>query len=144
MVKEKNTKSSQGIVDKVHVAHGVGRRKSSVARVWLKRGNGKVTVNGREARVYFDTDITHLKAVKPLTASSIGSQYDVMINVSGGGLWGQADAASLGFARALVSLDESQRVVLRKEGLLTSDSRVKERKKYGQRGARRKFQFVKR
>lgn len=125
------------------IAHGVGRRKSSVARVWLRRGTGKIRVNGKEFTEYFDTEITRLAASTPFRMIP-GSAYDVVANVNGGGSTGQADAIKLGIARAMVSVDEGLRIVLREHDLLTVDSRVKERKKYGQKAARRKFQFVKR
>lgn len=125
------------------LAHGVGRRKSSVARVWLRRGTGKILVNDREYTSYFTTDIARLDAAKPFKALKTTS-YDVHADVSGGGINGQAGAVRLGISRALLSLDEAIRTTLRAQGLLTVDSRVKERKKYGQKAARRKFQFVKR
>jgi small subunit ribosomal protein S9 len=125
------------------LAHGVGRRKSSIARVWLRRGTGKILVNDREYTTYFTTDIARLDAAKPFKALKTTS-YDVHADVSGGGINGQAGAVRLGISRALLSLDESVRAALRAQGLLTVDSRVKERKKYGQKAARRKFQFVKR
>jgi len=126
------------------LAHSVGRRKKSVARVWLRRGSGKITINGTAYKNYFDTEFTRLLAAKPFAVCPVGSSYDVQISVCGGGKHGQADAVKLGIARALVILDEGQRKLMRDHGLLTVDARVKERKKYGQRGARRKFQFVKR
>ncbi len=125
------------------VAHGVGRRKSSVARVNLRKGTGKIVVNDREYQSYFTTDVARLDAAKPFkTLKAVA--YDAYANVNGGGINGQAGAVRLGISRALLSLDESIRSLLRSEGLLTVDSRVKERKKYGQKAARRKFQFVKR
>jgi len=126
------------------VAHGVGRRKSSVARVWLRRGTGKMIINGREYKTYFDTEVTRKAATIPFVTIPNASSYDVEANVTGGGLWSQADAVKLGFARALLQSDESLKPILRQHGLLTVDARLKERKKYGQRGARRRFQFVKR
>ncbi len=126
------------------IAHGIGRRKSSIARVWLRRGKGVVTVNGRLANDYFDTDFNRAQLSLPLSLLPKGLVYDVDVNVSGGGVNSQAGAVKLGIARALVDSDEAMRKTLRKYRLLTVDSRVKERKKYGQRGARRKFQFVKR
>lgn len=125
------------------LAHGVGRRKSSVARVWLRKGTGKITVNDREYSEYFTTDIARLDAMKPFKALKVAT-YDVQADVNGGGINGQAGAVRLGISRALLSLDEEMRTTLRDFGLLTVDSRVKERKKYGQKAARRKFQFVKR
>ncbi len=126
------------------ISHGVGRRKSSVARVWLRKGSGKIFVNNKPSSEYFDTDLARLEASKPFLVIPNISHYDAYANIQGGGLHSQAGAAKLGISRALVSLDEGLRIQLRQHGLLTVDSRLKERKKYGQRGARRKFQFVKR
>ncbi|MCB9493019.1 MAG: 30S ribosomal protein S9 [Epsilonproteobacteria bacterium] len=124
--------------------HGVGRRKSSVARVWLKSGKGSVSVNGRDYQSYFDTDLTKRAAVMPLRVCGLEGSYDAKITVTGGGLVSQSNAVKLGIARALLAANESLKQTLKKNNFLTVDSRVKERKKYGQRGARRKFQFVKR
>jgi len=130
---------------KAPVAHAVGRRKSAVARVWLSRGEGSVVVNGKAVNEYFDTNETKAAAVAPFTKlPALAEQYGVQANVNGGGLCAQADAIKLGIARALVSLHEDTRSLLREHGFLTVDSRLKERKKYGQKAARRKFQFVKR
>lgn len=127
------------------VSNGVGRRKAAIARVWVKRGTGVVEVNGKKVDQYFDTDIARLAAVKPVEVMpEFFKRYDVQVNVQGGGLHAQADAVKLGIARAAVKIDEEARGLLRANGLLTVDSRVKERKKYGQKAARRKFQFVKR
>jgi small subunit ribosomal protein S9 len=131
-------------VGKAPLAHGVGRRKSSVARVWLTRGSGKIVVNGKEVNAYFDTLLTRKSAQMAFEICPVSSVYDVQVNVSGGGKAGQADAVKLGISRALLQEDETLRPALKKHGLLTSDSRLKERKKYGQKAARRKFQFVKR
>ena len=125
------------------LAHGVGRRKKSVARVWLRRGTGKILVNEQEYSSYFTTDIARLDAAKPFKALKT-SLYDAYADVMGGGINGQAGAVRLGISRALLAMDETSRPTLRSHGLLTVDSRVKERKKYGQKAARRKFQFVKR
>jgi small subunit ribosomal protein S9 len=124
--------------------HGVGRRKEAVARVWLRLGEGKMTVNGRDYKEYFKTDVVRSIAKTPFAVCPIAAGYDVQANVRGGGQVGQADAIKLGFSRALLKSDEEQRKLLREHGLLTVDSRVKERKKPGQKGARRKFQFTKR
>jgi|GEM_PF-48849 len=127
------------------VGHGVGRRKSSVARVWLRRnGEGKVTVNNLALDVYFDTALTRQSATTPFRVYALSNLFDADVNVVGGGKVGQADAVKLAISRAFLEQDETLRPVLRKAGLLTVDSRVKERKKYGQKAARRKFQFVKR
>ncbi|TET06061.1 30S ribosomal protein S9 [Candidatus Dependentiae bacterium] len=126
------------------IAYGYGHRKTSKARVWLRRGMGKFIVNSKEMKEYFDTEITRLDAATPFRVILVGQNYDVEANVIGGGKCGQAGAVKLGIARALLQVDESLRPTLRQHNLLTVDSRQKERKKYGQRGARRKFQFVKR
>lgn len=129
---------------KAPLAHGVGRRKSAVARIWLRRGKGNVVVNGKDYKEYFDTEITRLAIEVPFAIYTKGSLYDVEANVSGGGSTGQADAIKLGIARAFLETNQELRPMLRESGLLTVDSRLKERKKYGQKAARRKFQFVKR
>lgn len=126
------------------VAHGVGRRKSSVARVWLRPGKGAIVVNGKDFKEYFDTEVTRLDASKPFRVMTTDIIFDVEANVIGGGNCSQAGAVQLGIARALVAANEGLRPMLRQHELLTVDSRVKERKKYGQKAARRKFQFVKR
>lgn len=126
------------------LAHGVGRRKAAVARVFLKLGTGVITVNGEPVNDYFDTDITREAARAAFRAVPAAMRYDVLANVSGGGLSGQADAVKLGIARAILKADAETRSLLRMNGLLTVDDRVKERKKFGRKGARRGFQFVKR
>jgi len=124
--------------------HGVGRRKSATARVWLKNGSGSVVVNGLDYAKYFDTDVRREDVTRALNVTGHLKSYDVLVNVQGGGRAGQSGAVQLGIARALLAGDENLRPVLREHGLLTVDSRVKERKKYGQKAARKKFQFVKR
>ena len=124
--------------------HGVGRRKRSVARVWMKLGKGEIVVNGKDYKNYFDTDFSRLKVVLPLKVTGNEKRFDINVNIFGGGMAGQADAIKLGISRALLDSDEKLRRALRTHKLLTVDSRVKERKKYGQKGARAKFQFVKR
>ncbi len=131
-------------VSRVPVAHGVGRRKAAVARVYLRRGNGEIIVNNRPFNQYFDTDLAQLAVKTPFEVIPQAKDYDVEVIVVGGGLRGQADAVKLGIARALLEVHEDLKPELRSHGLLTVDARVKERKKYGQRGARRRFQFVKR
>jgi len=126
------------------LSHGVGRRKSSVARVWLRRGKGSITVNGKASNEYFDTDFNKAQIVIPFAISSKAANYDAHVNVCGGGVNSQAGAIKLGIARALFKVDATMKADLRKQRLLTVDSRLKERKKPGQPGARRKFQFVKR
>ncbi|MCL4361082.1 30S ribosomal protein S9 [Candidatus Dependentiae bacterium] len=124
--------------------HGVGRRKSSVARVWMRRGSGKLIVNGLDYTKYFDTDINRMSASFPLKVINLAKTYDFEANVQGGGMSGQADAIKLGISRAILEKHTEAKPVLKEHGLITVDSRVKERKKYGQKAARRKFQFVKR
>lgn len=126
------------------LGHGVGRRKSAVARVWLKRGSGKIMVNGKDLAEYFTVKVAQMAAQKPFEVLPQSKQYDVHANVAGGGFRSQAGAVMLGIARAFVDHDADVKPALKKYKLLSVDSRNKERKKYGQRGARRKFQFVKR
>jgi len=126
------------------VAHGVGRRKTAVARIWLRRGNGKIRVNGHDYVNYFDTKVAADVAATPFRVCPIGADFDVEVNVCGGGKVAQANAVKLGIARAFVEFDANAKPMLKKHGLMTVDARKKERKKYGQKGARAKFQFVKR
>jgi small subunit ribosomal protein S9 len=125
-------------------AYGTGRRKSSVARVWLQQGEGKVQVNDRPVDEFFTHPTLKMLLMQPLKIVGQEGKYDVLASVSGGGSTGQAGAVRLGIARALVRLDDAMRTALKKAGLLTRDPRVKERKKYGQKGARARFQFSKR
>lgn len=122
----------------------VGRRKCSVARVVLHPGNGAFRINGRPLPDYFKTINSQLKVQEPLKAVSLDDKYDVAVTVQGGGINGQADAIALGISRFLIELNPSYRDTLKKKGLLTRDPRSKERKKYGQKRARKKFQFSKR
>jgi small subunit ribosomal protein S9 len=123
---------------------GTGRRKTSVARVRLCAGTGKITVNGRAFDNYFPVDFLRMQALQPLTVANMADKFDVRVNVSGGGPNGQAGAVRHGIARALLTVDANLRPALKAEGLLTRDSRMKERKKYGQPGARKRFQYSKR
>ncbi|HEX5398796.1 MAG TPA: 30S ribosomal protein S9 [Verrucomicrobiae bacterium] len=123
---------------------GTGRRKTSVARVRLATGSGKITVNGRAFDNYFPLDTLRTTATEPLTVTGTTEKLDVRVNVSGGGPNGQAGAVRHGIARALLQFDANLRPQLKAEGLLTRDPRMKERKKYGQPGARKRFQFSKR
>jgi|SRR4051812_27578388 len=123
---------------------GTGRRKTAVARVRLASGSGKVTVNGRPMETYFALETQRTDLLQPLTATDSLSKYDVRINVKGGGPNGQAGAVRHGIARALLEADANLRPTLKSLGLLTRDPRMKERKKYGQPGARKRFQFSKR
>jgi len=122
----------------------VGRRKNAVARVKLTDGSGKITVNKREFENYFPLEIQRDEIMKPFKVTDTMGRYDVMIRVNGGGPVGQAGAVRLGIARSLVVLDEDARTALRGAGLLTRDPRMVERKKYGQKKARKRFQFSKR
>jgi small subunit ribosomal protein S9 len=123
---------------------GTGRRKTSVARVRLSSGSGKVTVNGRAFETYFPTDSLRMVVQQPLVLTNNADKFDVRVNVSGGGPAGQAGAVRHGISRALLLADAALRPSLKAEGLLTRDPRMKERKKYGQPGARKRFQFSKR
>jgi small subunit ribosomal protein S9 len=123
---------------------GTGRRKTSIARVRLSSGTGKVTVNGRAFENYFPTDSLRMVVQQPLVVTSTTDKFDIRVNVTGGGPTGQAGAVRHGIARALLHVDAALRPSLKAEGLLTRDPRMKERKKYGQPGARKRFQFSKR
>lgn len=123
---------------------GIGRRKTSSAVVRLTEGKGKIVVNEKDIKEYFPIPEQNQEAVKPLTVSELAGKFDADIKVSGGGMIGQVDAIKLGIARALVKHDSSLISQLREYGLLTRDPRMKERKKYGQKGARKKFQWTKR
>jgi small subunit ribosomal protein S9 len=124
--------------------YGTGRRKSATARVYLRPGEGKIVVNRRPVDQYFHTDAMRRTVREPLVLVEAVEKFDVLVNVAGGGEVGQAGAIRHGIARALLQCDPELRTKLRGAGLLTRDSRVKERKKYGQRGARARFQFSKR
>jgi small subunit ribosomal protein S9 len=123
---------------------GTGRRKTAVARVRLASGNGKITVNGRPFENYFTLETQRTTVAQPLTVTGTVEKFDARINVSGGGPNGQASAVRHGIARALLKFDANLRPSLKAEGLLTRDPRMRERKKYGQPGARKRFQFSKR
>ena len=124
--------------------YGTGRRKSSVARVYLVPGTGKITINKRDIDEYFGLDTLKLIVRQPLVATETADKYDVKVNVVGGGFTGQAGAIRHGISRALLTVDADYRPVLKKAGFLTRDPRMKERKKYGLKGARRAPQFSKR
>jgi small subunit ribosomal protein S9 len=125
-------------------AYGTGRRKESVARVFIKPGAGRFTVNGRPVEEYFRNVAWLTAAVEPLKFTNTAQQVEVMATVKGGGVGGQAGAVRMGLSRALTVFNPELRVGLRKNGFLTRDSRMKERKKYGQKGARKRFQYSKR
>ena len=123
---------------------GTGRRKRSIARVFLRPGSGKITVNGRPVDNYFPTEAGRLPVVQALRTVEMTDRFDILILANGGGVAGQAGAIRLGMARALVEFNAELRGALKKAGLLTRDPRQHERKKYGQKGARKRFQFSKR
>ncbi len=123
---------------------GTGRRKSAIARVRLASGTGKILVNGRPFENYFPVESLRMVATQPLTVTGMNGKYDAHITVTGGGPNGQAGAVRHGLARALLTVDANLRPILKAEGFLTRDSRMKERKKYGQPGARKRFQYSKR
>jgi small subunit ribosomal protein S9 len=131
-------------LDKLGRAYATGKRKNAVARVWIKPGTGKVTVNGRELDVYFARPVLRMIVQQPLGVAQRDGQYDSLVTVAGGGLSGQAGAVRHGLSKALTYYEPGLRPALKKEGFLTRDSRVVERKKYGKRKARRSFQFSKR
>jgi small subunit ribosomal protein S9 len=124
--------------------YGTGRRKSAIARVFLRPGSGEFKVNGKALDTYFVTEQQRVSARKSLVVSDTLATFDVLTTVSGGGVAAQADAVRMGIARALLQFNAELRKTLKAEGLLTRDARVKERKKYGQKGARKRFQFSKR
>ena len=126
------------------VIHTIGRRKTAVARIYLKAGNGTITVNKRELNNYFTTPTLQYKVKQALALVGAEDAYDVKVNVYGGGITGQAEATRLAIARALCQLDAENRATLKPEGLLTRDPRMVERKKFGQKKARKRFHFSKR
>ena len=124
--------------------HTIGRRKASVARIYMSEGKGNITVNGKDFKEYFPVDTMQFKLEQPFNITNVAGKFDVKVNVNGGGTTGQAEAIRLAISRALCELDPENRVTLKPEGMLTRDSRVVERKKPGQKKARKKFQWVKR
>lgn len=128
----------------MEITNTVGRRKAAVARVFVKPGNGTITINKKPLEVYFPLDIFQFVVKQPLLVINQTESYDITINLTGGGIKGQAEAARLGIARALCEIDPELRPALKKNGFLTRDSREVERKKPGQPGARKRFQFSKR
>ena len=131
-------------IDSLNRSYATGRRKDAVARVWIKRGPGKITINGRDQEVYFARPVLRMMINQPFQVTNREGQFDVICTVSGGGLSGQAGALRHGISKALSLFEPDLRPVLKKGGFLTRDSRVVERKKYGRRKARRSFQFSKR
>ena len=128
----------------MEVIHKIGRRKTAVARVYVSEGKGNITINKKDLSVYFPTATLQYKVKQPLTLTDNVETYDITVNVYGGGVTGQAEAVRLGISRALCEVDAEHRVTLKPEGLLTRDPRMVERKKFGQKKARKKFQFSKR
>jgi small subunit ribosomal protein S9 len=131
-------------IDEFGRAYATGRRKDAVARVWLKPGSGRITVNGRPVEIYFARPVLQMLLQQPFTVANRGNQFDVVATVSGGGLSGQAGAVRHGISRALTYYEPGLRAVLKQGGFLTRDARTVERKKYGRAKARRSFQFSKR
>jgi small subunit ribosomal protein S9 len=126
------------------VIHKIGRRKNAVARIYVAKGKGKITINKREFENYFTTGTLQYKVKQPLSLTDNLKSFDITVNVHGGGTTGQAEAIRLAISRALCEIDADHRLVLKPEGLLTRDPRMVERKKFGQKKARKKFQFSKR
>ncbi|MGV6846452.1 MAG: 30S ribosomal protein S9 [Lutibacter sp.] len=124
--------------------HKIGRRKTAVARVYVSEGNGTITVNKRDFKSYFTTPTLQYKIMQALNLTDNAKAYDVKVNVYGGGVTGQAEAIRLAISRALVEINADNRAILKPEGLLTRDPRMVERKKFGQKKARKKYQFSKR
>ena len=128
----------------MEVIHKIGRRKTAVARVYVAKGKGKITVNKKDMAEYFTTAPLQYKVNQPLTMTNNDGNFDITVNVHGGGITGQAEAIRLALSRAMCEVDEENRTILKPEGLLTRDPRMVERKKFGQKKARKKFQFSKR
>jgi small subunit ribosomal protein S9 len=124
--------------------YGTGRRKAAIARVFLRPGSGNFQINGKGLETYFVTEQQRVSAKRPLVLTETTASFDVVTNVQGGGVSAQADAVKMGISRALLEFNAELRKTLKSEGLLTRDARAKERKKYGQKGARKRFQFSKR
>ncbi|UOB19024.1 30S ribosomal protein S9 [Abyssalbus ytuae] len=128
----------------MEVIHKIGRRKTAVARVYVSEGNGNITINKKDLNNYFPTATLQYKVKQPLNLTSTADNFDINVNVYGGGNTGQAEAIRLAISRALCEIDTENRTALKPEGLLTRDPRMVERKKFGQKKARKKFQFSKR
>ncbi|MRI64164.1 30S ribosomal protein S9 [Ornithobacterium rhinotracheale] len=126
------------------ITHKIGRRKTSVARAYIQEGKGEITINGRDLETYFGTDVLRYKVLQPFVITETKDQYDVNVLVHGGGITGQAEAIRMALSRALCEVNQEFRALLKPEGLLTRDPRMVERKKYGQKKARKRFQFSKR
>ena len=128
----------------MEVIHKIGRRKTAVARVYISKGKGNITVNDKDFKSYFTTGTLQYKVNQPLALTENLGNFDIKVNVYGGGVTGQAEAVRLALSRAMCELNEENRIILKQEGLLTRDPRMVERKKFGQKKARKKFQFSKR
>ena len=128
----------------MEVINKLGRRKTAIARIYMQRGNGEITINNRDYKEYFPTEVLQNKVIQSLTLTGNAGQWDIKVNVEGGGVTGQAEAIRLAISRAIVDVDAEQKPKLRAEGLMTRDPRMVERKKFGRRKARRRFQFSKR
>ncbi|MEZ4840313.1 MAG: 30S ribosomal protein S9 [Flavobacteriaceae bacterium] len=128
----------------MEIVHKIGRRKTAVARAYVSQGKGNITINKRELNNYFTTPTLRYKVMQPLTLTGNEKAFDISVNVYGGGVTGQAEAIRLAITRALVAINEENKAVLKPEGLLTRDPRMVERKKFGQKKARKRFQFSKR
>jgi len=128
----------------MEVINAIGRRKAAVARVYLNEGKGKITINGRDYKEYFGSDILQYVVTQPLNVLDAADKYDINVNLEGGGVKGQAEALRLGITRALVKIDEENKKILKANGFITRDPREVERKKSGRPKARKKFQFSKR
>jgi small subunit ribosomal protein S9 len=124
--------------------YGTGKRKTAIARTWLKPGTGTITINQRLIDDYFDRETAKMLVEQPLVLTDTYGNYDIFVNVSGGGMSGQAAAIRHGISKALLGVNPEFRAILKKAGFITRDSRIKERKKYGQKGARARFQYSKR
>lgn len=128
----------------MEIINTLGRRKTAIARVYLKEGQGNITVNDRDYKEYFPTQILQFQITEPFLVTNTVGKYDVKVNMDGGGITGQAEALSLAISRALIKISEENRPLLKIKGLLRRDPRMVERKKYGQKKARKRFQFSKR
>jgi len=142
--KHKTLKWSILKIYNLEVVHTIGRRKTSVARIYLSKGKDNVTVNGKDYKEYFPTTTQQYKVMQPFNLTNNAGKYDVSVNVYGGGTTGQVEAIRLAISRALCQISEDNKPALKGEGLLTRDPRMVERKKFGQKKARKKFQFSKR
>ena len=139
-----NSQTTKSKMDIAGSKYATGRRKTSIAKIWLKKGNGNISINGKDYKDYFKRANHKMQLLRPLEILNVSTSYDVKCNVKGGGLSGQVGALVHGISKALVLFDANSKTTLKKEKLTTRDSRAVERKKYGHRKARRSFQFSKR